>query len=373
LAEVSYEGRWSSGESAGGVPAAIDFESAGLSIKGADGVQLAFWNYEDLLPAAPIAKGAADALLRHSQTPRATLFVRGAGIGKALIARAPRTAQSFQRFKIVRLSLIVTAVAAVAGLALLFGRVSASKTVAALIPAEAANRLGQQSIEMFGPIAPACINQPGNLALQRILDRLRAGGKYGSSFTLHIARSGIANAFALPGRHIVLLSGLVKQAKSPEEVAGVLAHEMGHGLERDPEALFVRSVGMQVLIQFLTGQSGSQSPLTAGALLLQLRYSRQAEYEADSHAIEILRNAKISSQPTAGFFLRDQAKSSEGGLLSYLSTHPSSKNRAALFKSQPPYPAEPIIGSKEWADAQAICEDKPAAPPPPEQPKTRKG
>jgi beta-barrel assembly-enhancing protease len=372
LTELSFEGRWSSGETAGGVPATIDFESAGLSIKGTDGVQLAFWDYKDLLPAGPIAKRAADALLRHAQTPRATLFVRGAGIGKALIARAPRTAQSFQRFRVVSLSLIFTAIAAIAGLALLFGRVSASKTVAGLIPAEAANRLGLQSIEMFGPVAPACVNQPGNLALQRILDRLRASGEYGSPFKLHVAQSKIANAFALPGRHIVLLSGLVKQAKSPEEVAGVLAHEMGHGIERDPEALFVRGGGMQVLIEFLTGQSGSQTPLTAGALLLQLRYSREAEHAADSHAIEILRNAKISSQPTAGFFLRDQAKSSEGGVLSYLSTHPSSKSRAVLFKSQPPYPVEPIIGAKEWADAQAICEEKPAgapAPAPPKKPK----
>src|SRR5262249_31359630 len=156
---------------------------------------------------------------------------------------------------------------------------------------------------------------------------------YGRPFKLHVVRSGIANAFALPGRHIVILSGLVKQAKTPEEVAGVLAHEMGHGLEKDPEVLFVRSTGMDALLQLLTGQSGTPT-LAAGALFLQLRYSRDAERSADAHAVIILRNSQIEPKPTADFFLRDAAKSDpadKGGMFGYLSTHPSSKERAQLF------------------------------------------
>jgi Zn-dependent protease with chaperone function len=354
--EYVFDGQYNSGEKASGVRATVIFKAKGLEIKSANGGQLAFWNYEDLLAAAPIAKEASDVLLHHSQTARATLFIRGPGAGQLVINRAPRTAQTFQRFRIVSLSLIVTALAVLAGMALFFGRVSASKAVAALIPAETAAKLGSQSIEIFGPVAPACIGQPGNAALQRILDRLQASGDYGRPFTLHAAQSAIPNAFAFPGRHIVLLSGLVKQAKSPEEVAGVLAHEMGHGLERDPEALFVRNLGMQVLIQFLTGQSGSQSALTAGAFLLQLRYSREAERAADAHAVEILRKARIGPQPTADFFLRDATKSSgEGALLSYLNTHPSSKERAKLFQSQAVYPVESVLSDKEWAEAQAIC------------------
>ncbi len=364
MPEYIFDGRFNSGEKASGVPATVTFKADGLGIKGVDGVQLAFWNYEDLQPAAPVTRGASDVLLRHSRTPRATLFVRGPGAGRLLIARAPGTAQSFQRFKIVGLSLIVTAVAVIAGMALFFGRVSASKAVAALIPTETAGRLGSQSIEIFGAVAPACTAQPGNIALQRILDRLQAGGDYGHPFILHVAKSGIPNAFAFPGRHIVLLSGLVKQARSAEEVAGVLAHEMGHGLERDPEAFFVRNLGMQVLIQFLTGQSGSQSPFAAGAFLLQLRYSRDAERAADNHAIEILKQARILPEPTADFFLRDAAKpSGEGGVLSYLSTHPSSKERAKLFQSQASYPTEPVLTTREWADAQAVCGELPGKKP----------
>jgi Zn-dependent protease with chaperone function len=317
-------------------------------------------------------------LLRSSKAPRASLFIQGKGVGALLIRHAPRTAQSFQRFRIVSLSMIATVIIVIAGAILFFGRVSLSKAVAAFIPERVADRMGVQSVEMFGRFAPACVNQPGNTALQRIIDRLQGGGDYGSPFKLHVVRSTIANAFALPGRHIVLLSALVKQAKSAEEVAGVLAHEMGHGLEKDPEVLFVRSTGMDALLQLLTGQSGTQAPLAAGAIFLQLQYSRDAERSADAHAVEILRNARIEPKPTADFFLRDAAKSepsNKSSMLGYLSTHPSSKDRAQLFLSQPAYAALAILNEKEWADAQAICGPAPAMKPgedlkkPPENPK----
>ncbi|HZV20476.1 MAG TPA: M48 family metallopeptidase, partial [Hyphomicrobiales bacterium] len=204
----------------------------------------------------------------------------------------------------------------------------------------------------------SCEIHPGKAALQRLLNRLQSGGDYGPAFKLHVAKAKMANAFALPGRRIVLLSGLIKQANSPEEVAGVLAHEMGHGLEKDPERLFVRNVGTQTVIQLLTGQSGNQSPLALGAIFLQLSYSREAERSADAHAIEILRKARIGPKATAEFFLRNaRGDNSNKGEVNYLSTHPSSSERAKLFLSQPDYATAPTLSAKEWADAKAICDE----------------
>jgi beta-barrel assembly-enhancing protease len=193
-------------------------------------------------------------------------------------------------------------------------------------------------------------------ALQHILDRLQSGSGYGRPFKLHVAQARIANAFALPGRHIVLFSALVKQAKSPEEVAGVIAHEMGHGLENDPETLFVRNIGMQALIQLLTGQSGSQSAFTLSAVLLQLRYSREAERSADNHAVEILEKAHVASKPMGDFFLRTlSGTQKENWAMGYLSTHPPSQDRAKLFTAKHDYPTEPVLTDEEWASAQSIC------------------
>jgi beta-barrel assembly-enhancing protease len=354
-----FKGQWSSGEKANAVPVTVVFEAGGISFGSLQEGQRGYWNYSDLLAGAPVLRNAGDVLLRNRQVPLASLFIEGEGAASLVLARAPHTSERSHRLKILGYSLIATAVAAVAGVLLFFGGGSASKAIAALIPPEIASSIGLHNVEMFGPIAPACVDQPGNAALQRMLDRLQGATGNGRPFTLHVAKASIPNAFALPGGHIVLLSALVKQAESPEEAAGVLAHEMGHGIEMDPEALFVRNLGMQTLISLMTGQSGNGTALEAGAFLLQLRYSREAERAADDHAVEILRKAGVASKPTGDFFLR-HASDADGGMLSYLSTHPDSKDRAKLFHSQQPYAVRPLLTGKEWADAKALCGDDPA-------------
>jgi beta-barrel assembly-enhancing protease len=354
--ESVFQGRWSDGQTAKAVPVRIRFEKDGLYGESEAGTSLVQWDYAGLVAGAPIGKNASEALLHHRKAPRAALFLEGPSAGRILLAHAPQTAAAAGRGKVVAFGLTVTAFFILAGAFLFLGNISASKTIAGLIPDAMTDRIGLQSVEIFGPVAPACAGQPGNAALDRILARLQGSGDYGRPFKLHVARSRIANAFALPGRHIVLLSGLVKQAKSPEEVAGVIAHEMGHGIERDPETLFVRSTGMQALLELLTGQSGTQAPLTAGALLLQLRFSRAAERSADAHALEILRKARVAPKPTGDFFLRHATRDGkESGILSYLGTHPSSKERAQLFLSQQSYSVEPLLNEQEWAAAQGLC------------------
>ena len=304
MSQDVLQGQWCGGETASAVAVTVYLEPHGLSIRGPGGRQLNFWGYGDLISGAPILGSASDVLLRNRRIPRATLFVQGQGAGRLILAHAPQTSENTWRLRVVGFGLIATAIVAAAGIVLFFGQTSLAKTAGGLIPPHIASRIGERHIEMFGPIAPACQNQPGNAALQRILDRLRGGRKYGPDFKLHVAKSSVPNAFALPGGHIVLLSALVKQAKSPEEVAGVLAHEMGHEIEKDPEALFVRNAGIATLISLLSGQPGGDGALNAGAFLLQLRYSRDAERSADLHAIELLRNAGVEPKPTADFFLR---------------------------------------------------------------------
>ncbi len=357
MAQEIYESRWNSGETAGTMPATVFLGPGGLSIRDPQTqAQIALWNYEDLTAGAPVGKRSGDVLLRNKQTPRATLFIEGPGIGEAVIVRAPQIAQSFQRRRIVLYGLIFTVLVAAVGAVLFFSDFSASKEVARFIPEELADRMGRQGIEAFGPVAPSCVNQPGNVALQRILDRLQGSGNFGRPFKLHVTKSSTQNAFALPGRHIVLLSGLVNKAKSPEEVAGVMAHEMGHELERDPEAGLVRAIGMQTMLMLLSG-GGNGTALDLGAVLLQLQYSRDAEHLADVHAVEILRKARIAPKATGDFFSRDTVAETitDRSITTYLSTHPSSKERAKLFFSQPAYATEPVLTAEEWKAAQVIC------------------
>jgi len=199
-----------------------------------------------------------------------------------------------------------------------------------------------------------CNEGKGAAALRHILDRLQGASAYGRPFKLHVAKGENENAFALPGRHIILVSGLLKMAKAPEDLAGVLAHEMGHGLEMDPEALFLRNIGMKVIFKFTTW--GDDSRAAFQAMLSQLSYSRQAEIAADGHAIVILRRARIAPKYAGEFILRSAAESPTGeSSLDDFGAHLSAEERAKRFLSQPAYEAEPILTEEEWAAAQAVC------------------
>jgi predicted Zn-dependent protease len=355
VSQSVFKGQWSSGEKASAIPVTVVFDAGGIEFGSAQAGQLGFWHYADLLAGAPILKRTGDVLLRNRLYPHASLFIEGKGAAALVLDRAPHTSENRLRLKIVGLSLVAAAIAIGAGALLFFGGGSTTKAIARLIPQEVASKIGRQNVEVFGTIAPSCLDRRGNAALQRILRRLQKAAGPSQTFTLHVVQSNVANAFALPGGHIVLLSALVKEAEGPEEVAGVLAHEMGHEIERDPEAMFVRNVGMQTLITLFTGSGNGGTALQAGAVLLQLRYSREAERMADAHAVDILKKAGVSPKPAGNFFLRHAAAEDGEIGVSYLSTHPDSRERAKLFRSQPSYRVAPLLSAREWAHAKTLC------------------
>ncbi len=101
----------------------------------------------------------------------------------------------------------------------------------------------------------------------------------------------------------MLTRGLIAKADSPDEVAGVLAHEMGHGIEMHPETALVRALGLSAAAELMLGGSGG-TLANIGIVLAQLSYTRDAERNADRHALEILKGAGVSAQGLAEFFTR---------------------------------------------------------------------
>ena len=97
------------------------------------------------------------------------------------------------------------------------------------------------------------------------------------------------NAFAAPGGHVVVLSGLIDEAKSGDEVAGVLAHEIAHVIHRHPMESLVRAMGLAVLAEALSGDGLGG---TAAMLLAVTAYSREAEAEADATAVALLEGSR---------------------------------------------------------------------------------
>jgi predicted Zn-dependent protease len=179
----------------------------------------------------------------------------------------------------------------------------------------------------------------------------------------------IVNAFALPGSQIILTRGLVQKAGSPDEVAGVLAHELGHAIELHPETGIVRAMGLAAATQLMfAGSAGTVSNL--GLILTQLRYTRIAEREADTHAVRLLRGAGISAQGLGDFLerlegrARAQAGEKQGANYEVISTHPPTAERIAMVRAQPAYDATAALSQDDWRALREACGPAASAPTP---------
>jgi predicted Zn-dependent protease len=229
-------------------------------------------------------------------------------------------------------------------LALLFGfRHEVVKLAARAIPAEWEVSAGDA---IFKQIAASerLITDPEILAdLEKLTGPLVAAikdARYPLKF--HIIENATMNAFAMPGGHVVLHTGLLLAAETPEEVAGVLAHEIAHVTQRHGVRGVLSSAGMFIILQTLLGDvTGLAAVLTDNSsFLLSRRFSRDFEREADDHGWDYLLAANIRPDGMIRFFqrlhemekrlnkqLEEIVPVEAGGALQLASTHPATAER----------------------------------------------
>lgn len=174
-------------------------------------------------------------------------------------------------------------------------------------------------------------------AVRRIGEQvLAAGGGSRFQYRWFVAEQPAINAFAAPGGVVVVFSGLIEKVRRPEELAGVLAHEIGHAELRHSLRLMVKNLGLRALTSALLGDlSGVLADATAG--LTELSFSRDAEHQADDFAIDRLLRAGIDPAGLVSFFelLGREAKTSRPV---FLSTHPDTAERIARLRARLPAP-----------------------------------
>ncbi len=382
----SYTGRYSYGRTAATRAVSVRIAEA-LEISGAELAAPEIWPLGKLDAAAPVHWKDDEVLLRTSARPGATLFIANPGFASALLKRAPHLSASAHRRRYAVPGLLITA-----GLALLIGGIyfldwQPAKAVAGLIPHNVRVAIGEKAALNLAGDHSICTSPAGNKALDQMVTTLSTASGNRDPFHVRVVHWDIINAFAMPGEQIVVSGNLIAEADSPDEVAGVIAHEMGHGIELHPESGIIRSLGLSAIIElFASGQSGTLT--NTGALLLELQYSREAEHEADTHALRILHEANISPHPLSVFFKRllklETADGTDPGIedkpaepakdkpaphdkttqktaipptnLSIFSTHPPTPERAKMAEDAATYPGQASLSADSWQALKHICD-----------------
>ncbi len=231
-----------------------------------------------------------------------------------------------------------------------------TRYVAPLLPHSLQARLGETVLDEILADKEECHGEAGLTAINRLANDLAHEAGYGHEVTVHIVAGGPVNAFTLPGGILVFFSDLIEQAKDSNQVAGVLAHEIGHVVLHHPTQGLVRAYGLDILFKALTGGYSDISTVgTGGTLLLALRNGRAAEREADATGLRLLEQRGLRADGVSGFFEQMLEKQPKDAAASagIWSTHPPTEERIATTKRPPT--GRPAFTAAEWKALRDVC------------------
>ena len=349
-----FAGLYFDGRSALAHPVRVRITPQGLILEREGGSGHDIWPYESLVSSGPLIAGEP-AVIGLKEKPGARLQVDDPAFRDVLLDLAPQLgARAHRRRQRKEMWTVIGALAAIVVIFFLLP-IPWARMGASLLPESFWTSLGERLRPLVAE--DICVRAPGMVALKSIEERLRAGmeaeGLSAPAMPIQVARMPMVNAFTLPGGHIVVTSALIDQAQSPEEVAGVMAHELGHALARHPEASSIRTIGLMGLVGVLTG-SGDLLAQQVMSLVL-LKYSRDDEREADRLAMRILKGARVDPVPLADFFRR-LVEREEDEALAVLSTHPPSRERMEYILGQAGrWETVPLLDDVAWRNLRRIC------------------
>jgi predicted Zn-dependent protease len=163
------------------------------------------------------------------------------------------------------------------------------------------------------------------------------------------------NAVALPGGRIYVLDGLIKRAETADELAGVIAHELGHVHNRDSLRKIIQHGGTSFLIGLLFGDvMGSSAVIFASRTLIDTSYSRDAERGADAFTIETMQKLGRSARPMGELLFRVTGAQKNG--LTIVASHPLSEERLDVMrKAERPMTGAELLTPGQWKALKGIC------------------
>ncbi|MFH0736211.1 MAG: M48 family metalloprotease [bacterium] len=189
---------------------------------------------------------------------------------------------------------------------------------------------------------PAVKQYINDRIFKHILNSSKITKKGVFNYTIEIVkRDDIMNAFALPGGHIYIYTGLLKYLDSEAALAGVIAHEIAHAEKRHSTQRMTKHYGASILIGLVLGNNPSQLAEIVSNLFVGVAFlanSRADEDEADAYSFEYLRESRYYPGAVKFFFEKMQADNLIQGKSSkieiFLSTHPDPIDRINTINSK---------------------------------------
>jgi len=171
------------------------------------------------------------------------------------------------------------------------------------------------------------------------------------NFKVHVVKSDEINAFAMPGDHLVIYTGLIKNCDNESELAGVICHEIAHIEKNHVMKKLVKEVGLSALVSITTGGRSPQLIREITQRLSSAAYDRELESEADRKAVDYMVKANIDPEKLADFMYKLATEEVLPEQMYWISTHPESKKRAAAILEQikgVKFVKKPILTQAEW-------------------------
>ena len=320
------------------------------------------------LRAVPDQADTKGIVLSRAGDKLARLSIADESIARALRANAPQLSRRPPVENKGRMAAWgLGAVASVALIVFVLVPVMANQ-LATYLPPEGEKALGDATYEQTratlgdADLMPveACETPDGLAALEAMIARLDAEADLPYPLEVTVLDHPLVNAFALPGGRVVLFRGLIEAASGPDEVAAILAHEIGHVVNRDPTRDALRLAGSIGVLGLLFGDfAGGTVVLVLTNQLINAKYSQAAESGADDYAHALLTEAGLPPSALGTFFerLRDEHGDAEG-VYAHFSSHPQMTARIeAALAADTALEAEttPSLDRRQWRALGRVC------------------
>jgi Zn-dependent protease with chaperone function len=339
----------------------VELTPAGIKIIKEDGEET-LWPYEDTTQTQGYYAGET-VRLEKGREPVEALVIAEIEFLNALRKAVPRHSGRFHNPSTRKKRFFWITAGALGAVAFgaflyLWGIPLAAGIVADKVPPEWEAKLGESVAEDLTAEFEECTAPPVQDSIEKILKRLdSATPEHPYTFRIHIVRSDSINALAAPGGHIIVFSGLLEATESAEELAGVLAHEMVHVLEKHSLKALFQNLSTYMLLTLIFGDAGGLTDVAH--TLGTLRYSRAHEEAADIAGMEILIKAGIDPSGMVRFFETLEEKRGDfPEALKYLSTHPITTDRIRALGERGKgltFTPRPLLPGLPWQEVAKAC------------------